>query len=93
MYISNDTISRRIRFMPNDNENQLIKKIKKLTFYAIQINEFTDINNETILLVYIRFVDTDLDDGLKEEFLCCLNLLTVCTTKWIFESILVYFDK
>ncbi|XP_025413309.1 zinc finger MYM-type protein 6-like [Sipha flava] len=39
-----------------------------------------------------RYVDTDLND-INEEFLCCLNLPTFCTSEEIFKAILVYFDK
>lgn len=42
----NDTISRRINIMSNDIENQVIEKIKKSIFYAIQLDESTDINNQ-----------------------------------------------
>ncbi|XP_060846422.1 zinc finger MYM-type protein 6-like [Rhopalosiphum padi] len=90
--MSNDTISRRINIMAVDIEYQLIQKINKSIFYGIQIDESTDINNEAILLIYIRYVDTDLND-INEEFLCCLNLPTFCTSEEIFKAILMYFDK
>jgi len=90
--MSNDTISRRINIMAVDIEYQLIQKIKKSIFYGIQIDESTDINNEAILLIYIRYVDTDLND-INEEFLCCLNLPSFCTSEEIFKAILMYFDK
>lgn len=80
--MSNDTISRRINIMAVDIEYQLIQKINKSIFYGIQIDESTDINNEAILLIYIRYVD--LND-INEEFLCCLNLPTFCTSEESFD--------
>lgn len=88
--MSNDTISRRINIMAVDIEYQLIQKINKSIFYGIQIDGSTDINNEAILLIYIRYVDLNV---INEEFLCCLNLPTFCTSEEIFKAILVYFDK
>lgn len=35
--------------MSNDIENQLSEKIKKSIFYAIQLDESTDINNEDMI--------------------------------------------
>jgi len=90
--MSNDTISKRINNMSNDIENQIIEKIKKSTFYAIQHDESTDINNEAKLLVYVRYVNTDLND-IQEEFFCCLNLKTYCTSEEIFKTISFYFQK
>lgn len=55
--MSNDTISRGINIMAVDIEYQLIQKINKSIFYGIQIDESTNINNEAILLIYIRYVD------------------------------------
>lgn len=66
--MSNDTISRRINIMAVDIEYKLIQKINKSIFYGIQIDESTDINNEAILLIYIRYVDTDLKD-INEVFM------------------------
>jgi len=60
--MSNDTISRRINIIAVVIEYQLIQKINKSIFYGIQIDESTDINNEAILLIYIRYVDTGLND-------------------------------
>lgn len=90
--MSNDTISRRINNMSNDIENQLSEKIKKSIFYATQLDESTDINNEAILLMYVRYVDTDLND-IQEEFFCCLNLKTYCTSEEIFKTISFHFQK
>ncbi|KAL4091589.1 hypothetical protein QTP88_026255 [Uroleucon formosanum] len=90
--MSNDTISRRINNMSNDIENQLSEKIKKSIFYAIQLDESTDMNNEAILLMYVRYVDTDLND-IQEEFFCCLNLKTYCTSEEMFNAISSHFQK
>jgi len=71
--MSNDIISRRIDIMSNDIENQLIEKIKKSIFYTIHLDKSTDINNQAVLLMYLRYVDSDLN-YIQEEFFCSLYL-------------------
>jgi hypothetical protein len=53
--LSNDTIARRIHDIADDIENQLIEQIKKAKYFALQLDESTDVANEAILLVYVRF--------------------------------------
>ena len=52
--LSNDTVERRIYDMAEDTEKQLIKKIKKSKLLALQLDESTDIQNNSILLTYVR---------------------------------------
>jgi len=40
--------------MAEDTEKQLIKKIKKSKLLALQLDESTDIQNNSILLTYVR---------------------------------------
>lgn len=42
--------------------------------------------------MYVRYVDTDLNDT-QEEFFCCLNLKTYCTSEEIFKTISFHFQK
>jgi hypothetical protein len=48
--LSNDTVERRISEMAEDTERQLVKKIKKSTLFALQVDESTDIQNSSILV-------------------------------------------
>jgi len=48
--LSNDTDERRTCDMAEDTETQLIEKIKKSKLFALQPDECTDIQNNSILL-------------------------------------------
>lgn len=87
--MSDDTIHKRILCIANDIEYQLVEKINKSLFYAIQLDESTDISNSAILLIYVRFIDDTLND-IKEEFLCTLKLKTVTTADEIFKTMNSY---
>jgi hypothetical protein len=43
--------------MAEDTETQLIEKIKTPKFFALQLDESTDIQNNSILLMYVRYID------------------------------------
>ncbi|KAE9540093.1 hypothetical protein AGLY_005345 [Aphis glycines] len=83
--MSNDTIHKRILCIANDIEYQLVEKINKSLFYAIQLDESTDISNSAILLIYVRYIDDTFND-IKEEFLCTLKLKTFTTADEIFKT-------
>jgi len=50
--LSNDTVERRISDMVEDTERQIIEKIKKSKLFVLQLDESTDIQNNSILLTY-----------------------------------------
>lgn len=66
--LSNDTISRRICDMAEDVQNQLKKQIKDSTFFAIQLDESTDVANCAQFLCFIRY---DYGDAIHENILFC----------------------
>ncbi|KAL4141935.1 hypothetical protein QTP88_004478 [Uroleucon formosanum] len=84
-YNIDDTIHKRILCIANDIEYQLVEKINKSLFYAIQLDESTDISNSVILLIYVRYIDYTFND-IKEEFLCTLKLKTFTTADKIFKT-------
>lgn len=69
--LSNDTISRRICDMAEDVQNQLKKQIKDSTFFAIQLDESTDVANCAQFLCFIRY---DYGDAIHENILFCKPL-------------------
>lgn len=82
--MSNDTVHR-ILSISNNIKYQLIKKINKSLFYAIQLNESTDICNSAIRLLYVSYIDNSIND-ITEVFLCTLKLETFTTTDEIFKT-------
>jgi len=50
--LSNNIAERRISDVAEDTETQLIEKIKKSKLFALQLDESTDIQNNSILLTY-----------------------------------------
>ena len=70
--------------MAEDAEAQLTKKIKKSKLFALQLNESTDIQNNSILLRYVRYIDHD-EGYMKEDILSVSELPTHTTSSEIFE--------
>jgi hypothetical protein len=56
-------------------------------YCALQLDKSTDVPNEVILLVCLRF---QKDDGLKEEFLFSAFLTTKTTSSEMFETVRDY---
>ncbi|KAG8506905.1 Zinc finger MYM-type protein 6 [Galemys pyrenaicus] len=58
--LSNNIIGHRIDELSADIEDQLIQKVRESKWFALQIDESSEISNTTLLLCYIRFIDYDL---------------------------------
>ena len=50
------TVARRIGDIAEDIEMQLLERINTSPWYALQVDESTDIDNKTMFLVYVRYV-------------------------------------
>uniref|UniRef100_A0A2K5PE79 Zinc finger MYM-type containing 6 n=1 Tax=Cebus imitator TaxID=2715852 RepID=A0A2K5PE79_CEBIM len=90
--LSNITIQHRIDELSADIEDQLIQKVRESKWFALQIDESSDISNITLLLCYIRFIDYDCHD-VKEELLFCIEMPIQITGCEIFELINKYIDS
>nr|XP_021532804.1 zinc finger MYM-type protein 6 [Aotus nancymaae]XP_021532805.1 zinc finger MYM-type protein 6 [Aotus nancymaae]XP_021532806.1 zinc finger MYM-type protein 6 [Aotus nancymaae]XP_021532807.1 zinc finger MYM-type protein 6 [Aotus nancymaae] len=90
--LSNITIQHRIDELSADIEDQLIQKVRESKWFALQIDESSEISNITLLLCYIRFIDYDCHD-VKEELLFCIEMTTQITGCEIFELINKYIDS
>jgi hypothetical protein len=66
--LSNNTVERRISDMAEYTATQHIEKIKKTKCFALQLDESTDIQNSSILLTYIRYIDHN-ESEMKEDIL------------------------
>uniref|UniRef100_A0A3Q1GVI7 C2H2-type domain-containing protein n=1 Tax=Acanthochromis polyacanthus TaxID=80966 RepID=A0A3Q1GVI7_9TELE len=67
--LSNDTVSR-------------LERIKSSRYYAIQLDETTDVADLANLLVYVRY---ECGDAAQEDFLFCRSLETRTTAEHIFQ--------
>ncbi|XP_071053656.1 zinc finger MYM-type protein 6-like [Onthophagus taurus] len=90
--LSNDTIRRRIEKISENVESPLIHKIKESIFFAIQIDESCDIAKKAILICYVRYVDFVFKE-IKEELLCCIELVSYTTSSEIFNALNAYIIK
>jgi hypothetical protein len=66
MASSNNTVSRHIRDMAGDVLKQLLLHIQAIEFYALQLDESTDMVGLAQLLVYVRYV---YGGSIKEDIL------------------------
>ena len=64
--MSANTVKRRIKGIAGDIENEVIKIVKNLPFYSIQL----DVSNKALLLCFVR---VECEGELQEELLCSLN--------------------
>ncbi|KAF6112404.1 zinc finger MYM-type containing 6 [Phyllostomus discolor] len=90
--LSNNTIGHRIDELSADIEDQLIQKVRESKWFALQIDESSEVSNITLLLCYVRFIDNDCSD-IKEELLCCIEMPSQVTGIEIFELINKYIDS
>jgi hypothetical protein len=68
---SNNTVSQHIQDMIQDAELQVITHIKEADFFAIQLDESTDITGKAQLIAFSR---TDCNGAITEQFLFCKPL-------------------
>ncbi|XP_058272819.1 protein FAM200A-like [Hemibagrus wyckioides] len=66
---------------------RLLDFIKESAYYALQMDESTDIANHATLLVYVRYV---WEGDLEEQFLCSRDLPTTTTAEDIFSTVDLY---
>lgn len=86
--LSNDIVQQRSLDMAMDVEQQLVEEVKKSKYFAIQLDESTDVSNCAILLCYVRYKG---EEDFKEELFCCISLPSKTTGSEIFRSLNEYF--
>ena len=82
--LSATTVTRRIEEIAEDIEIQLLERINSSPWYALQVDESTDIDNKAILLVYVRYI---YHEDVHEDLLCALSLSTNTTGAELFKSL------
>ncbi len=85
--LSNDTVARRIEDMSNDIREQLIEFVKKSPYYALQLDESTDIAGQAQLLTYVRYLR---DKAIEEDVLFCRPLQSHTTGEAIFNVLDIF---
>ncbi len=83
--LSNDTVARRIEDMSNDIREQLIEFVKKSPYYALQLDESTDIAGQAQLLTYVRYLR-----AIEEDVLFCRPLQSHTTGEAIFNVLDIF---
>uniref|UniRef100_A0A3Q1GCF7 C2H2-type domain-containing protein n=1 Tax=Acanthochromis polyacanthus TaxID=80966 RepID=A0A3Q1GCF7_9TELE len=68
--------------LSNDTVSRLVERIKSSRYYAIQLDETTDVADLANLLVYVRY---ECGDAAQEDFLFCRSLETRTTAEHIFQ--------
>ena len=73
-----------------DIEHQVVVEVKKSPYFAIQLDESTDVSNCDILLCFVRYKGkTDF----KEKLLCYIDLPGRTTGSEIFRLLNTYFNE
>ncbi len=82
--LSASTVTRRIEEIAEDIETQLLERINTSPWYALQVDESTDVDNKAILLVYVRYL---YQEDVHEDMLCALSLPNNTTAAELFKAL------
>nr|XP_042908066.1 SCAN domain-containing protein 3-like [Parasteatoda tepidariorum] len=88
--LSASTVTRRIEETAEDIEKQLLDRINASPWYALQVDESTDIDSKAILLVYVRYL---YQEDVHEDSLCALSLPTNTTGAELLKSLDGYISR
>ena len=88
--LSNNTVSRRISAINDDQREQLILRIKEGIKFAIQLDKSTDITNMAHLLVYVRYI---YNNEINEDLLFCQQMNTRTTGMDVFQNVDTFFSN
>jgi len=82
--LSDNTVSRRIHDLASEVKKILIQRIQQSRFFAIQLDESTDVTNFAQLMMYVRY---EYEQAVEEEFLFCESLPSRTTANEIFKKV------
>jgi hypothetical protein len=90
--LSNYTVERQISDMAEDTETQPTEEIGKSKLYALQRDKSTDIQNNSILLTYVRYTDSDETD-MKEDIISVSELPMYTTRNEFFKVLSGFIEE
>jgi hypothetical protein len=88
--LSDNTVKQRIDDMSQDIKLQVTEKIRLSPFFAIQLDESTDVAQLPQLLVYARFIS---ENQVEEEFLFCSPLITTTKAEDVMNMVSNFFQE
>ncbi|CAI6344305.1 unnamed protein product [Macrosiphum euphorbiae] len=84
--LSNNTVSRRIDDISEWVENKLIERVKLSRWFSLQLDESTDIQGLSQMIVFVRYIWMNES---HEDFLCCEPIIRG-TSDEIFNTLNTY---
>ncbi|XP_039764267.1 zinc finger BED domain-containing protein 5-like [Pararge aegeria] len=88
--LSDNTVKRRIDDMAEDIKNQVVEAVKASTFFAIQLDESTDVAQCWQLIVFVRYIQ---NETIKDELLFSKELTTTSKASDIMTAISEFFKR
>lgn len=88
--LSNNTVKRRIVEIADNIEETVVGRLKRCSFFSLQVDESTDISDNANLMCFVRY---DFEYTSNEEFLFCKPLNTRTTAEEIFNLIDTYINR
>lgn len=82
---SDNTIKRRIDDMAGDIREQIVEKLKKSPYFALQFDESTDVTDCAQFVVFVHF---EADESIIEDILFCKALSANTTGQCIYDLFL-----
>ncbi|KAG6935323.1 zinc finger BED-type containing 5 [Chelydra serpentina] len=82
--LSNNTVHRRITDMVKNVKQQLLSRVQKSSYYALQADESTDIVNLANILLFVRY---ELNNEVHDDILFCQPIPIHTTGEAIFKVI------
>lgn len=80
--LSNNTVKRRIDEMAANVKEMLIDRVRSSEYFALQLDESTDISDNANLLCYVRY---EHDNQIHEDMLFCKAVPLHTTSEALFE--------
>lgn len=88
--LSNNTIKDRVGSMSDDIKQQVVEKVKASPFFAIQLDESTDVSSISQLMVFVRYLE---GNSIQDDLLFCRPLATTTKAGDVMDLISAFFEK